>query len=513
VKKKKRFGILFLLIFVLFLWFGFVDFKPASSTTLERIPLDSWVYSAIDQLYVQGFFQKLHKNSKPYTRGQIAGCLLEIDKRVENGKITPSSDQGWLLKKLNLEFRYEMEALTGDGKRIKYQINPLFYHSHNSIDTSWTRGKLFLDGAFQFNKRLVLKDRILLDTKAEKDRNIYGKEWKKDLTGVFDQSYVEFDFKHLSVFLGRDYLRWGPGKEDFLLLSGFSPPFDMLKLESKFGRFKFLFFATSLDDITHLNVLYKRYLSGHRIDFKPFSWLELGASEVIVYGGEKRNYELYYLNPLLLYYGVQWNQGYDDNPLWNFDFSFTRLKNIEVYGEFLIDDFQYDFESEPHQIGFRLGAFFVDLFSFKRTFVNLEYERINNWVYGQNKPQNLYTFHDVVMGSFLGTDADRIYFDFLYHFSYAFKFGLKGEYKRKGGGKVDLHPQGTVPKTEFPSGIVEYTKKISLESTYQPDPHLLVVGEVGYNRVDNFQNKDNQDTENFFFRIRLGYNFWKEKKF
>jgi len=511
VKREKSKGIgVFLL---LFFTFSFFFFETSNSTTLENIPLESWVYSAVDQLYVQGFFQKLHRNSKPYKRGEIAFYLLELNKKEKKQEIFLTLHQSWLLKKLNLKFGDEIEALSGRKKRIRYQVNPFFYFTQNKIDTSWVRGKLFLEGAFQFKDRLILKDRVLIDTKAEKERNIFGKKWKDDLTGVFDQSFVELDFKHISVFLGRDYLRWGPGATDFLLLSGLSPPFDMLKIQGSVGAFRFLFFATSLDDMTYSDTLYKRFLSGHRIGFKPFSWLELGASEVMVYGGEKRGFEPYYLNPLLLYYGVQWNQGFDDNPLWSFDFSFTRFKNTEIYGEFLVDDFQYDFETEPQQIGFRAGAFFAGPLCLENTFFNIEYERINNWVYGQNKRFNLYTFHDVGMGSFLGTDADRFFVDFLYHLNYDFQFGLRGEYQRKGEGKIEVHPKGAVPKTKFPSGIVEHTKKLCIRGIYQPNINLLVKGEIGYNRVEKFENIEDQEKDNFFFSIRLNYNFWRERVF
>ncbi len=513
MKREKLKTILCKLFLLIILFSSFFLFEISNSTTVENISLESWVYPVIDQLYVQGFFKKLHKNLKPYKRGEVAGYLLDIEKKIKTKEILLSPDQRWLIRKLNLEFKEEIKALTRRGNRIKYQINPFFYFTGNRIDTSWARGKLTLEGAFQFKERLVLKDKILVCTKAEKQKNIFGRKWENGLTGVIDESYIELDLGHFFIFLGRDYLRWGPGEKDFLLLSGFCPPFDMLKFGANFGSFRFLFFATWLDELIYSDRLYKRYLSGHRIDFKPFSWLELGASEVVLYGGEKRSLEPYYLNPILLYYGEQWNQGYDDNPLWSFDFSFNKFKNKEIYGEILIDDFQYDFKSEPQQIGFRLGVFFADLFSLEKTFTNLEYERINNWVNGQNKPQNLYTFHDVGIGSFLGPDADRFYFDFLYNLNYSFKLGLKGEYRRKGEGRVDVHPKGKVPRTKFPSEIVEYTKKIGFKSTYQPNSNLLVEGEVGYNRIDNFENTEEKDQDNFFFSISLNYKFWKEREF
>ncbi|MGB2696955.1 MAG: capsule assembly Wzi family protein [Candidatus Zixiibacteriota bacterium] len=269
---KKR--IIILIKGVLFVFLATSNFSQAS--LLENIPLNSWVYPTVDELYVQGFFPELHKNVKPYQRWEIASFLIQIDEKIKNKELIPTEAQGWLLAKLGDEFSLEMKTLREEKgeKVVKCGLYPYLYLTQNRIDTSWSRGKLELDFAFQFKNRLLLKDKILLDTKAEKDPNIYGREWKKDLTGIFDQGYMKIDFKYFNLLFGRDYLRWGPGQNDFLLVSGLAPPFDMLKLGGEIGKFKFLFFATILDEKTISDTLYKRYLSGHRINFKPKPYLE-----------------------------------------------------------------------------------------------------------------------------------------------------------------------------------------------------------------------------------------------
>lgn len=497
---------------LVFVFVFLVTYTFSQASSLENIPLNSWVYPAIDELYVQGFFPKLHKNIKPYKRGEIASYLAEVDEKIKKKELTLTPSQTWLLDKLKDEFFWEIKTEKVEKRKtiFKYGLGPHFYFTQNRIDTSWSRGKLETDFAFQLNDRLLLKDKILIDTKAEKDPSLYGREWENDLTGILDQGYLKLDLKFLDLLFGRDYLRWGPGQKDFLLLSGFAPPFDMLKVEGTVGDFKFLFFAAALDEKVVSDTLYKRYLSGHRINFKPKPYLELGASEVMVYGGADRHFELYYLNPVLLYYGEQFNQRKDDNPLWSFDLSFTRIRNFELYGEFLIDDFQYDFKTEPQQIGFKLGANQADLFSLKGSFLNLEYIRINNWVYGQNKSWNLYTHHDISMGSFLGPDADKISLLSLYHLSSDFQLDFSFSYKRKGEGRIEPQP-GKVPKPEkFPSGVVEYTKSAQIHLLFQPDANLQMEAGIGFNRVDNSSNEKGKDEDNFYLKLRFDYNFWEE---
>ena len=505
---KRRTNILIKGVLFVFL----ITFNISQAALLENIPLNSWVYPAVDELWVQGFFPELHKNIKPYSRGEIASYLVQIEKKIENKELIPTNSQIWLLNKLKDEFSLEIKKLKEkQGKHVfKYRLDPYLYLTQNRIDTSWSRGKLELDIAFQFKNRLLLKDKAILDTKAEKDPNLYGRKWENDLTGIFDQSYLKLDFKYISLLFGRDYLRWGPGRDDFLLVSGFAPPFDMLKFTGEIGKFKFLFFTTVLDEITISDTLYKRYLSGHRINFKPKPYMELGISEVVVYGGADRSFELYYLNPILIYYGEQFNQRKDDNPLWSFDFSFTRINNVELYGEFLIDDFQYDFETEPHQIGFRLGANYSNFFNLDGSFLNLEYVRVNNWVYGQNKPWNLYIHHNVGMGSSLGPDGDMIRVSSLYHLTSDLQFNFSIHHKRKGEGKIQVQPSRVPRHEKFPTGVVEHTRAVQLLLLFQPDAKLQIRGGAGFNKVENAFNQENRDEDNLYLNLRINYNFWEE---
>jgi hypothetical protein len=510
----------FLRVFTFFLSFLLLCPILSYPTSLENIPLDSWVYPSIEELYTQGLFPKLVRGNKPYSRGEIASDLQEINARIEKGDLVLTQTQSWLVQKLNQEFEYELKALAEgsevskkeEPKRLKALLSPVLYLVSNQHDSSYARGKGIIEGAFQW-KNFLFKDRIIIDTKAEKETNFYGQKWKGDLTGVFDQGYIKGSFRYFEFQWGRDYMRWGPGSRDYLLLSGFSPPFDMLKLTGKIGVFSFDFFATGLDEIflPDSNFFAKRYLSGHRINLKLKSGVGLGFSEVVVYGGPGRKLEPYYLNPLFLFYGEQFNHNIDDNPLWSFDFSITHFKNKEFYGELLIDDFQYDFKSEPQQIGFLLGTKTTDLFGFSRSYLTLEYTRINKWVYGQDKPWNLYTYRNVGMGSILGPDADDLFTELLYHYNKSFQFSFSYELKRKGEGKIELQPSPVPKTTSFPSGIVEKTKSFGLKGVFQPNAYLHLEGELRYTDIENQLNISGKKGGNLSFKIRFDYNFWKKK--
>lgn len=485
--------------------------------------MDSWVYQTIDQLYTQGLFPKLHKNVRPYTRGDIAIQLKDIKLKVEDGNLSLTESQSWLLDKLYQEFDYELKAISEENisinekkepRKLKAAFGPFLYLVRNQDDTSYVRVKTVMEGAFQW-ENFLLKNRVIIDNQAEKDKTLFGQEWKEDLTGVFDQGYLKWNFRHFEFQWGRDYLRWGPGSRDYLLLSGFSPPFDMLKLSAEIGIFRFEFFATALDEFSlpDSNLYAKRYFSGHRINLKLKYGIELGLSEVVLYGGEKRGLEPYYLNPLFVFYAEQFNHNIDDNLLWSLDFSLTCFKNKEFYAELLIDDFQYDFESEPQQIGFLLGTKMADPFGFSGSYLTLEYTRVNNWVYGQNKPWNLYLYRDVGMGSFLGPDADYLFANLLYHLSGSLQLSFSFSNKRKGEGKIEVQPSPVPKNYQFLSGVVERTNDFILAGTFQPDAYLFLKGELGHTHIKNYSNSLDKTEKNLFFKLSLNYNFWKENWF
>ncbi len=498
-------------------------FSTSRAALLENVPLDSWVYDVVEELHCHGHFSSLHTNVRPYTRGEIASLVLELNLSQRGGGLRLTESQLWLLHKLNQEFRAELEQLHAgkDGKadrrnRFRYGTSPVAHATLAESDSSYGRLQLRLEAGLQFGHRFVLKDRVVVDTKAEKERRYRGREWKNHLTGVLDEAYANIDLDYLHLLLGRDHLRWGPGRDDVLLVSDRIPPFDMLKAEGKLGSFKFVYFAAMLDRIRdpHGDFLARRYLSGHRLNLKLRFGVEMGISEVVLYGGEDRHPEPYYLNPLLPYYGEQHNNSTDDNILWSFDLALNMFRSKEIYFELLVDDFQYDFESEPHQTGFQVGLNWVRPVGWEGSYLNLEYTKINNWVYGQIRPWNVYTYHGYGMGSILGPDADRLSYRLLHHLTKDIDVTLLGEYGRKGEGRIEAFPTPAVPESDkFPSGVVESANRHRLILTYQPSAHLKLDLSAGYSRIQNLGNESDKDREAFIFEANLSLNLWKDRNF
>jgi len=242
---------------------------------------------------------------------------------------------------------------------------------------------------------------------------------------------------------------------------------------------------------------------------RPKRGLDFGLSEVVVYGGEGRGPELCYLNPLTIYYGEQFNKWRDDNILLGADFSWY-LPWGRVYGELLVDDFQYDFRSEPHELGINGGLDLVTPWGFR---FNLEYTRVNNWVYGQNKPRNRYTYEGRVIGWEMGPDADQFSSEIFYPMGRSLwtKFLLR--LSRKGEGKVDDPRDTDVPwPKSFPSGVVEKSLLVGVELRYLPRPFLQVKFKLEAEKKRNRGNVKGRDSTSQRIGLEIFYR-WKKSLF
>lgn len=495
------------------------------SNQLEEIPLDSWVYPVIDELHFQGFFPNLFVADKPYTRGEIAAELQSVKREWEENTLKPH--QRWLFERLFDEFKLELAS--EEGQKETEGDSPLNFRwgSAFNLKSDFNKeGKPFYKPVFnayvgaELSERFYFRSRARVENHISQNRSVHARPWThNDLGGTLDDTYLKYRHKYFDLIWGRQRLQWGPGFSEVDLISPNPPPFDMLRLKATYKALRFQFFFTRLDDainpVTPFDTV-PRYFSAHRLAVKPWRWLELSLSEVVLYGGPNRKLEWYYLMPFVPFYGEQYNNSKDDNPLWAIDWSVTPFKNFAHYGEFLIDDFQYDCIfgdcSEPQQTGIRLGFFASSFGPYKNNSVNLEYSCINNYVYGQNRYYNLYLYHNVPIGAPLGPSGDYVLLRYRQYFSKNFDAGFSAEYRRKGQDSVAVQTL-KVPFAEFPLGVVEKSLTFRFSAAYQYKANLFARMDIGTRNRDNVGNVSGAASRDRFVSLQLGCNFWWESRY
>ena len=159
---------------------------------------------------------------------------------------------------------------------------------------------------------------------------------------------------------------------------------------------------------------------------------------------------------------------------------------MRIYGEYLIDDFQYDFATEPHETGFVVGTELADPPGLRGGVLGLEYARVNRWTYGQNVLWNRYVNHGVGVGHPLGPDADGLWVRAVRQVAPTVRVHLDLARIRRGEGRIEDERSSAVPfEDRFPSGVVETGTGLTCAVEWFPSGHTWFFGQVGWARRVN----------------------------
>ncbi len=173
------------------------------------------------------------------------------------------------------------------------------------------------------------------------DPDYYGKKWEGK-SGRLDRGYLMCFDDRWDLIVGKDHNGWGTG----LLISDSLWSYEQIRYRlALWDKLRISFIAGFLDKY-NLNALHpwredvlpvNRYLSARKIEFHN-KWLSIYGIESVIYGGENRMLEPYYLVPLTWIHAEQLNHGINDNTFIGGGFKVVKSP-FRVRGEFIIDDF------------------------------------------------------------------------------------------------------------------------------------------------------------------------------
>jgi len=436
----------------------------------EAIPVDEWTVEAARRAHSLAPFTELDPWTLPMTRGALAREVAERRRLAAGGSVSPAL-RG-LLEELADELAPEIVSLAeGRGERSAVSAKGTFAIEGRDRRRGAARAVLHGDLAVRLNPHVFWHQRVRIDTRAADDPSFLGSEWKEGITGHFTHAYAAFRLPRVRATAGRRPVAWGNGLSGALLLQGAAPPLDQIGADVRWGPLTAHAFVAALDDlpIEEKGESARRYLSGHRLSLRLGSLARLALSETVVYGGKNRAFDWEYANPLMVYYAIDWNNDGDDNVLWSIDAYLRAHPTLDLFGELLVDDFQYDRTTEPNQIGFLIGARAKEIPRLEGVFFDAEYVRVHNWVYGHEMPWNRYTHGRALLGHMIGPDADRILLRLSVRRGRSWEVLLEHEHRREGEGSIDDPREGAVPHgTEFLTGEVTTLDLPALEVRVHP---------------------------------------------
>ena len=495
-----------------------------------NIPLnfDGWVIEALAKLEVAGITGGFHRHSLPLSRDDVAKIIQSAEARIQAGTVNVSSIDRKLLQKLKREFRAELAQthaqnshqtskqktniriqpeLRGANKEIAPALQSGFHYavgnSKNRLTvytelefSNFEQGYDFVESFFLPDPPPLLKS---ADQRYEKWRGDYVVDFKR---GYLQYHLMTFGDAELNLLVGRDFVFWGGSPNKSVGISDNSPPFELIRLTGTFpckiGTLKATAFSAQLnstwfDDGT-TRYLAKRYLSAHRLDYQFSDWLEIGAAEWVLYGGDVQSVKWNYLNPVIPYYAVQYNAKNDDNIMISFDGAVRPIDGIRLYTEWVADDFQYNPEtSDPHAVTWLTGLEWYPHFTDRQLGIHTEYVQVNRWAYTHLEPDNQFTHFGTMIGHPIGTDADIFTFRVSYQATPSAAIETRFSHQRNGEADITDRFYGEdYEDIPFPSGIVERLSEIRIGWKYRPITALK--GSINY-AWRHIQNKEHAESE------------------
>ena len=322
-------------------------------------------------------------------------------------------------------------------------------------------------------------------TVSEAMHNVY------DYDVLYAQANVDLGFVTLTGEQMQNV--WGAGENGNIILSTKSPAYPQVKLHARLSKdidFTYIhgwLFSGVIDSSQTYNPQYfgkrpiymNKYIAANMLEFTPWNGVNIALGESEIYGGPGRNPELLYLIPIMFFKTAEHYLGNQDNSQIFFNLKFNVVKNFDFYLPIFIDELSTStFLSQTknrNQLGFTLGGDSYDLF-YHDTRINIEYTRINPWVYNHQYPEDSYQNHGVNLGDWIGQNADLFAASVYHRPMYNLEIGLKFQSLRKGGKESTYYQYeytGVTPP--FLYGPITKQQSFGIVGSYQPLRDLYIV--------------------------------------
>ena len=415
-----------------------------------NVPLDSPVYEILDLLNAQGCLRTHLAGTRPVTYGEVFRLLDEVKDRCEvksdppdpagggnsdSARLTAAGQQDRTAKRevtkktaraiARLEYLVltslkagtgfspvrdpELEIIYLDGDPSSIPVinasqSALIYNNEGIDPNEWTTGYL------SFQSELFLGD---LEAQLFPVLSL-GED---DGQPLIHRAYVKVEALGFELGAGKESLWWGQGRHGGLYLTSNAEPLPMIRLTNAnplimpwifehLGPFRLDFFLSRLEED---RAVPEPYFAGVRFNFRPSYMVELGATMMVITGGEGRP-DVDLSDLFDIFFGENEIGGEDrSNKIAGFDFRFS-LPGWQIYGEFGGED---ESNGLPSRMAGLIGVYFpavtesVDL-TFE--YVDLAYtQEIASAWYRHGIYTDGYTYEGRILGHHVGGGGRDFY--------------------------------------------------------------------------------------------------------
>jgi hypothetical protein len=293
------------------------------------VPMDSWVYPAIEKLAGLGYIRSALMGQKPWTRMECARLTEEAGDVLQEHPSADSSSVE-LHDRLRSEFAYEVNLLSG-GTNLTANIESVYaravsisgpaltdgYHFGQTISNDFgrpfergTNGQVgasfsaaagpltvYIRTEYQHSPSAPALSDSLRNFEATADEvplaDIPGGPINTINRPELLDAYAAVNMDNFQLSVGRQTLSWGPTPDPMIWSDNIEPlgmirlmnpePFHLPSILRYFGPIRVDQFIGRLDG--HLYIPHP-FIYGQKLDFKPLPFLEIGVGRTTFIGGE-----------------------------------------------------------------------------------------------------------------------------------------------------------------------------------------------------------------------------------
>lgn len=417
-------------------------------TQSSGIPLHAPTYNILDRLdIISGVHSQIHPELKFFPRQDAVDYALEVDSFANRLTDRDRSDLQYIFDDNNDCVADTSRYCTRNSRglfRVFYKT-PANFFEVNTRDFSLRVNPMFnfFIGQQKDDPELVFVNQRGLEVRGRVDDKVffytnlvesqarfadyvtqrieefkaipYAGNYKKysprvlDVTDAYDfnqaTAYIGFKAtRHVGIQLGHGKHFIGNGYRSLFLSDASNYAF-YLKLNTHVWRFHYQNLFLELSPIGANNLgnntrIPKKYAAIHYLNYKISPRLAVGLFEATVFN-RSRQFELQYLNPLILYRTVEGMIGSPDNVLVGFDGRWNFLDRFQVYSQFLLDEFLFSALVKPEEkgwwgnkYGFQAGLKYINAFGVDHLDLQLEYNTVRPYTYSHYDSLDSYTHYN-----------------------------------------------------------------------------------------------------------------------
>lgn len=214
--------------------------------------------------------------------------------------------------------------------------------------------------------------------------------------------FIDFQFGYDKNFIGNGYRS--------LFLSDYGNSYLFFKINTRIWKFNyqniFMELMPQFKKTGPDTLLDRKYAAMHHLSMDVTKWLNIGVFEGVIFG-RKNHFDFQYLNPVIFYRHIEGTVGSPDNAVAGLDFKANLAHTAQVYGQFLLDEFQLSQITKntgywANKYGVQLGVKYIDAFNINNLDLQGEMNFVRPFTYSHNDTIGNYTHYNQPLAHPLG---------------------------------------------------------------------------------------------------------------